>query len=74
MPSLTILLPRLPRRLPRLARLARYALPPVGLWTAVSRERHRLAALSDDALHDIGISRTQARREAARPFWDLPTR
>lgn len=34
------------------------------------RSRRALAALTDEALRDIGISRAQARRESARPFWD----
>jgi len=37
---------------------------------AVSVQRRRLATLSHEALHDLGISREDAMREAARPFWD----
>ena len=51
-----------PRNLPRLP------LPPV------ARQRRRLAELGDDALRDIGVAPDEARREAARPFWDLPPR
>lgn len=41
----------------------------------VGRERKRLsrlalAELTDDQLADIGITAEDARREAARPFWD----
>lgn len=38
----------------------------------VQRQRGELAKLSDQQLHDIGITREQAEREARRPFWDLP--
>ncbi len=38
----------------------------------VQRRRSRLALmeLSDDMLKDIGVSRSEAFREANRPFWD----
>lgn len=32
-------------------------------------QRVALAALDDAALRDIGLSRHQAEREAAKPFW-----
>lgn len=35
-------------------------------------QRRALLGLSDVMLKDIGISRADAEREAARPFWDLP--
>ncbi|MGE3145159.1 MAG: DUF1127 domain-containing protein [Pseudorhodoplanes sp.] len=34
-----------------------------------SGQRGVLATLDDDALRDIGISRSDAAREAAKPFW-----
>ncbi len=34
------------------------------------RSRRALERLDDHGLRDIGITRAQARREAARPFWD----
>lgn len=37
----------------------------------VARQRRALAALDDDRLADLGLSRAEAAREAARPFWDL---
>ena len=40
-----------------------------GLW----RQRQALKALDDAALHDIGVTRAQARAEARRPVWDAPT-
>lgn len=45
---------------------------PILRWVAVARERRALAGLSDRALADIGLDPAAARREAARPFWDLP--
>lgn len=42
-------------------------------WWQATRERRRqrvaLAALDDHALRDIGLTRHQAEREAAKPFW-----
>ncbi len=43
------------------------------VWS-VDRERQALARLSACELADIGITDHAARREAARAFWDLPTR
>lgn len=34
------------------------------------RQRRDLRELTDDQLLDIGLTRAEARREAARPFWD----
>lgn len=43
-------------------------------WVAflIERRRSRIALLemTDDQLKDIGISRCDAHREGARPFWD----
>ena len=41
------------------------------LWTGFERCRQRraLADLDDRLLHDIGITRSEAQREAAKPFW-----
>lgn len=41
---------------------------------AVRRERHALKALDATLLEDIGINRDAARREAAKPIWNLPAR
>ena len=41
-------------------------------WIQLSRQRRELAGLSDAILKDIGLSRADALREAARPFWDDP--
>lgn len=39
-------------------------------WIALARERRQLAALDDARLKDLGLTRGEAAREAARPFWD----
>jgi uncharacterized protein YjiS (DUF1127 family) len=39
---------------------------------AVRRERRALLALDDRMLADVGLSRTDAYREAHRPLFDLP--
>ena len=39
---------------------------------ALYRERRALAALDTAQLHDIGITRGAAHREASRPVWDVP--
>jgi uncharacterized protein YjiS (DUF1127 family) len=43
------------------------------MWT-IRRQRRALMALDDRMLADIGLSRSQAYREASRPFGDLPDR
>ena len=40
----------------------------IALW----RSRRALAALTPGQLHDIGITRAEARREARRGIWDAP--
>jgi uncharacterized protein YjiS (DUF1127 family) len=41
----------------------------VWAWTERSRQRRALAKLDDRLLRDIGLTRDQARRECANPFW-----
>ncbi|WP_236761727.1 DUF1127 domain-containing protein [Agrobacterium tumefaciens] len=38
-------------------------------WPAKRRQRLALKELTDEALIDIGVSRSQATNEAAKPFW-----
>jgi uncharacterized protein YjiS (DUF1127 family) len=55
----------------------RFELPPVlrglietvAVWIVRRRQRQALAELDEHLLDDVGLSREQARREAARPFW-----
>jgi uncharacterized protein YjiS (DUF1127 family) len=46
-----------------------FVLAQLALWWHRARGRRALARLSDRQLADIGISRVDARREAAKPFW-----
>ena len=41
----------------------------VAIWIVRQQQRQVLAALDDHLLNDVGLSREQARREAAKPFW-----
>jgi uncharacterized protein YjiS (DUF1127 family) len=38
-------------------------------WAGRRSQRLTLRDLSEQQLDDIGLTRTQARREAAKPFW-----
>lgn len=38
-------------------------------WAERRRQRLTLQGLSDYALKDIGLSRSEAEREARKPFW-----
>lgn len=42
---------------------------PLILWVQRARQRRVLREMEDWQLADIGISREQAEREAAKPFW-----
>lgn len=42
-------------------------------WMALGRQRRRLALLDAHMLDDIGLTRDEARAEAARPVWDAPS-
>jgi len=46
----------------------------VALALTVHRERRALARIDRHALADLGISVSDASKEVARPFWDLPER
>ena len=39
------------------------------VWQERVAQRHALASLDDRLLKDMGISRSEAAREAAKPFW-----
>jgi uncharacterized protein YjiS (DUF1127 family) len=41
----------------------------MGAWIERSRQRHALAELDGRLLEDIGVTRAQAAREIAKPFW-----
>jgi uncharacterized protein YjiS (DUF1127 family) len=39
------------------------------VWTDRALSRDHLARLSDHQLADVGLSRSDVEREAAKPFW-----
>ncbi len=39
------------------------------VWRRLSQSRSELQFLSDQSLRDIGLSRCEVHREAAKPFW-----
>jgi uncharacterized protein YjiS (DUF1127 family) len=41
----------------------------IGAWIERHRQRRALAELDDRLLKDIGITRPEADREIAKPFW-----
>ena len=38
-------------------------------WQQRGRERRHLASLDERMLRDLGVSRSDATRESAKPFW-----
>ncbi len=52
-----------------LARLPLAILKTLLVWQERDQQRRHLAALDDRLLRDMGISRADAAREAAIPFW-----
>ena len=51
-------------------RLADKIVTKILFWKQIAAQRSELGKLSDELLKDIGISRTEAAREANRYFWD----
>lgn len=39
---------------------------------ATHSQRRALGKLDRDALNDLGLTYAEAKREAKRPFWDIP--
>ncbi len=52
-----------------LARLPLAILETLLVWQERGQQRRHLVALDDRLLRDIGVSRADAAREAAVPFW-----
>lgn len=46
----------------------------LGMWIARARERRALSKLDSRLLRDIGVDPADAAQEAARPFWEGPSR
>jgi uncharacterized protein YjiS (DUF1127 family) len=55
-----------------LAGLVRAAWRQLRRWHSLYRQRQQLAAMSDEMLKDIGLSRADIETEVSRPFWDEP--
>ncbi len=53
----------------RLARLPLAMLETLLVWQERDQQRRHLASLDDRLLSDMGISRADAARESAVPFW-----
>ena len=51
------------------SRVLASAVRTVRIWMARSRQRNELAELNNYLLDDIGVTREEALREAAKPFW-----
>lgn len=45
----------------------------IALALGTARQRRQLAGLTDAQLRDIGLTRADARTEAQRPIWDVPS-
>jgi uncharacterized protein YjiS (DUF1127 family) len=56
----------------RLLRGLRFLMSKLLRYRQLAGERRKLAALSDAALKDMGLSRADVYRESERPFWDEP--
>lgn len=58
--------------LPRFAQSSRPQRVGLMRYFDLYRQRRALASLDEAALSDIGLTRTAASKEAARPVWDAP--
>ncbi len=60
----------------RITNLFPWSVTPGGLWQVYNlwrgraRQRRRLLELDDRLLRDIGVTRSDALREADKPFWE----
>jgi uncharacterized protein YjiS (DUF1127 family) len=58
-----------PHRHPDLQAAALVCMRWIAVWFNRHRQRRVLAELTPHLLNDIGVSREEALREAAKPFW-----
>lgn len=58
-----------PRLLKRLSRLFAHVLARLAEWQERAEQRSHLARMDDTMLKDIGVSASEAWREANKPFW-----
>ncbi len=45
----------------------------IAAWNALRHQRRTLCQMDDHMLRDIGLTRSDALREARRPAWDVPS-
>ncbi|MBD8890352.1 DUF1127 domain-containing protein [Labrenzia suaedae] len=50
--------------------IVRLVLERIRIWRLVHRSRRQLEGMPDHALEDLGLTRSDVRKEAARAFWD----
>jgi uncharacterized protein YjiS (DUF1127 family) len=58
-----------PARRPQIRHSTQRVLRLIGTWMERSGQRRALADLDDRLLQDVGIARSEAAREIAKPFW-----
>lgn len=49
---------------------ARLVLERIRIWWLVHKSRRQLEGMPDQVLEDLGLTRSDVRREASRAFWD----
>ena len=64
----------LPARFPLARRTRPALLGKIFKAWSIWLERQALSDLDDHLLNDIGVSRTEAKKETKRPVWDAPNR
>jgi len=57
------------KRQPKISQSARRFIKLIGTWRRRARSRRELTARTDRELRDLGITRYDASREAAKRFW-----
>jgi uncharacterized protein YjiS (DUF1127 family) len=57
------------KRQPKLSQSARRFIKLIATWRRRAHGRRELMAKNDRELRDLGITRQDASREAAKPFW-----
>ncbi len=55
--------------LPSFGKLTSLVFNALSLWYRRIEERRQLLEMSDEILRDVGLSRADIQREAAKPFW-----
>lgn len=61
--------PKSPGAFARVRRNVAKLLEKLAIWQERTGQRHTLSELNEHMLKDIGVSRSDAFREARKPFW-----